>query len=269
MHNMKIARVWQRPVWVGLLIVLTMVLAACVQPILEPGNAPVAAEATDAASDNAAAATTPIPIPEETYNGIPVGFTEEGFPYRGDPNAPITILEYSDFQCPFCVRYFVQTEPALNDEYVRSGQARVVFRDFPIVELHPNAPAAHMASLCVAEQGAIPYWTMHEKLFQTQSEWSNALDPVPVFSRLAEESGADIDAYEACMQADEKQALIDAALNEGRQAGVSGTPSFQLVSPEGEAYLLVGAQPFDAFSANLDALIAGEMPPVAAGTTAR
>ncbi len=260
----EISRIWRRPIWVGLLIVLTMVLAGCVQPILTPGDAPAAVGTTEAAGDTTTAATTPIPIPEETYNGMPVGFTEEGFPYRGDPNAPITIIEYSDFQCPFCVRYFVQTEPAINDDYVRSGQVRVIFRDFPIVELHPNAPAAHVASLCVAEQGAIPYWTMHEKLFQTQSEWSNALDPTPIFSRLAEESGVDMEAYEACVQADEKQALIDAALDEGRQAGVSGTPSFELVSPGGETYLLVGAQPYDAFTANLDALIAGEMPPVAA-----
>ncbi len=87
------------------------------------------------------------------------------------------MVEYSDFQCPFCARYFVQTEPAINDSFVRSGQVQVIFRDFPIEGLHPNAPAAHIASLCVADQGAPLYWAMHGKLFQTQTEWSNSRRP--------------------------------------------------------------------------------------------
>jgi protein-disulfide isomerase len=96
---------------------------------------------------------------DETYKGLPVGFTEEGFPYRGDPDAPIVMIEYSDFGCPFCNRHFIQTEPAVDEAYVRSGDLRVVFHDFPLVSLHPNAPAAHEASLCVAGQGsASQYW---------------------------------------------------------------------------------------------------------------
>ena len=144
------------------------------------------------------------------------------------------------------------------------ARSRVIFRDFPIVELHPNAPAAHIASLCVAEQGAVPYWEMHDQLFRTQSEWGNATDPAPVFERLAAEAGADVAAFKTCLeQTDAKQALIDTALAEGQAAGVSGTPSFQFVSGAGDKYLLVGAQPFEQFAAYSDALVAGEAPPVA------
>ena len=116
------------------------------------------------------AAPAVLDVATGTHKGIPVGFTAEGFPFRGQPDAPVTIREYSDFECPFCVRHFVQTEPALMDAYLSSGQVRVIFRDFPIESLHPNAPAAHVASLCVAEQGAEKYWEMHDKIFQTQSE---------------------------------------------------------------------------------------------------
>jgi protein-disulfide isomerase len=208
-----------------------------------------------------AAGTEPVVTGE--WSGMPVGLTAEGYPFRGEPDAPITMIEFSDFECPFCARYFVQTEPAINESYVRTGQVRVVFRDFPLVELHPNAPAAHKASLCVAEQGAELYWPMHAKLFQTQTEWSNSVDPLPVFERLAEESGADMDAYRTCMEtADAKQAEIDAGLGAGQAAGVTGTPSFFFIGADGAAYPLVGAQPYDQFALYIESMLRGEKPPV-------
>jgi protein-disulfide isomerase len=243
---------------IGLLSLLLM--AACA-PIQLPSNVPASAAENEAVATEAPTAEL-LPVPDETYNGLPVGFTPEGFPFRGDPNAPVTMVEYSDFQCPFCARYFVQTEPAINESFVRSGQVQVIFRDFPIVGLHPNAPAAHIASLCVADQGASLYWAMHGKLFQTQAEWSNVSDPLPIFERLTTESGADVDAYNTCMESDQaaKQAFIDEAIAEGQGAGVSGTPSFNFLGgPDGQ-YLLVGAQPYEQFAAYIEALAAGEAP---------
>ena len=236
----------------------------------ETGAAETGAEATvtatEEAAQEAAAAPTPAvpPVASGEWEGMQVGFTAEGYPFRGEPNAPITMYEYSDYQCPFCARYFVQTEPAIDENYVRTGKLRVVFRDFPIQELHPNAPAAHRAILCVAEQGADLYWAMHNKLFQTQTEWSNASDPQPVFERLADEAGVDMDAYKQCMTtADtEKQPIIDASLAAGQAAGVSGTPSFFFVGPDGVSYPLVGAQPYDQFALYIDSMLKGEKPPV-------
>ncbi len=240
---------------------MTLVLLAACAPLTPP--APTTESAPEAPTqETEAPAAEPLPIPTETYNGMPVGFTPEGFPFRGDPNAPVTMIEYSDYQCPFCARHFVQTEPALNESFVRTGQMKVIFRDFPIEGLHPNAPAAHIASLCVADQGASLYWEMHAKLFQTQTEWGNSADPLPVFERLASEIGADLAAYSTCMENDQgaKQALIDAAIAEGQAAGVSGTPSFNFLGgPDGQ-YLLVGAQPYEQFAAYVEALAAGEAP---------
>ncbi len=197
----------------------------------------------------------------ETYKGIPVGFTAEGYPYRGAPDAPITMHEYSDYQCPFCARYFVQTEPAIDESYVRSGQLRVVFRDFPLVDLHPNAPAAHAAALCIADQGAGLYWTMHARLFQTQSEWQQLPDPLPYFADLATEIGAAMEPYAACIASGEKDALVEAGVEAARAKGFSGTPSFEFVrEATAESFTLVGAQPYDQFSTMIETLLAGGTP---------
>ena len=198
----------------------------------------------------------------ETYKGLPVGFTDDGYPYRGDANAPVTMIEYSDYQCPFCSRYFVQTEPAVDEAFVRDGQLRVVFHDLPLVQLHPNAPAAHEASLCVANQGSAgTYWQMHGELFRTVDEWANAADPLPVFARLAEEVGADPALYDACMASGEQRPAVDERVNIAQQNGFGGTPSFKFVrADDGEEFQLVGAQPFDQFSGLLSAVLAGETP---------
>lgn len=202
---------------------------------------------------------------DETYNGIPVGFTEDGFLYRGEPDAPVIMVEYSDYGCPFCNRYFVQTEPALNEAYVRRGELRVVFHDFPIASLHPNAPAAHQASLCVADQGSAErYWMIHAELFRTVDQWSGAADPLPILAQVVEGVGADMDAYAACMEAGEKEQVVQERVNAAAARGFNGTPSFQFVrSADNTIFELVGAQPYDQFAGIVDAVLAGETPQTA------
>ncbi len=212
-------------------------------------------------TDTQTTAATADPATTETYKGIPVGFTAEGYPYRGVVDAPITLYEYSDFQCPFCNRYFIQTEPALDESYVRNGQVRVIFRDFPLVDLHPNAPAAHAAALCIADQGAALYWTMHARLFQTQSEWEALADPLPYFADLVTEIGATQEPYTACVASGEKEEIVAQGVAEARAKGFSGTPSFEFVrEATDEAFSLIGAQPYEQFATMLDTLIAGGSP---------
>lgn len=221
--------------------------------------------ATDTVTATATVTTAAASLPQETYKDIPVGFTSEGFAYRGNPDAPVTMFEFSDYQCPFCSRYFIQTEPAINESYVRSGEVRVVFRDLPLVQLHPNAPAAHVAALCVADQGARLFWTMHDQLFQTQAEWQSLPDPNAYFLQLAEGIGTDSAAYSACVESGEKTTIIDQSLAEARALGFSGTPSFLFARPASdETFQLIGAQPYDQFAGLLDALIAGQSPQQAA-----
>jgi protein-disulfide isomerase len=207
------------------------------------------------------------PLPStETYKGLPAGFTDEGFAYRGDPDAPLVMIEYSDYGCPFCNRHFVQTEPAVDESYVRTGQVRVVFHDFPLVSLHPNAPAAHEASLCVADQGlATTYWNYHAELFRSVEEWQTLDDPLPVFARLAEEGGVDTAAYEECMSSREMESVVQERVDAAFARGFNATPSFQVVRAEDDAvFELIGAQPYEQFAGVMDSALAGEMPAVAA-----
>jgi protein-disulfide isomerase len=117
------------------------------------------------------------------YQGIPVGFTADGHPFRGKPDAPLTLVKYPDYLCPFCERYFSQTLPALLVKYVRTGQVKFVVHDFPLASPHPTAPRGAMATLCVAEQGATRFWQMHDALFQAQQQWSRLPDPPPSWPR--------------------------------------------------------------------------------------
>lgn len=234
------------------------------QPAVEPTAAPAPTDAPVAEpAPDVPRLVLPAAIPsDETYKGLPVGFTEDGLPYRGSPDAPIVMLEYSDYQCPFCARYFVQTEPALDESYVRTGLVRVVFHDFPLVSLHPQAPAAHAASLCVAEQGsAARYWQMHAEIFRSVSAWGRVADPLPVLARLAEQVGADMEAYTACMEAGDQFVVVGDRVDIGFARGFGGTPSFQFVrTSDNVVFQLIGAQPYEQFAGMIDAVLAGAMP---------
>lgn len=252
--------------------------AATEEPTNEPATSASDGSASVSVSSDEVTSTTEISpedalaliggaaIPsEETYKGLPVGFTEEGFLYRGDPDAPIVMIEYSDFGCPFCNRYVVQTEPALDESYVRTGQVRVIYFDFPLVSLHPNAPAVHEASLCVADQSATAYWEYRAEVFRSVDEWQESDAPLPIYARLAEEIGVDMTAYEACMTSREKQAIVQGRVDTAFARGFNATPSFQVVRTTDSAiFELIGAQPYEQFAGAVDAALAGEMPVAAA-----
>ncbi len=196
-----------------------------------------------------------------TYQGMPVGYTEDGLVFRGEPDAPVTIFEYSDYQCPFCQRHFAQTETPLNEAYVVTGKAKVVFVDFPLVQLHPNAPVASAAALCVAEQDPVAFWEMHSLIFETQNQWSNSPDPLAFFRDLGAPLEIDQDAFAGCLDSGRADAIIERTYAQGRAHGFSGTPSFQFVmAGSDETYDLVGAQPYDRFSSWIDSMAVGEIP---------
>lgn len=258
----------ERRAWVGLILAVALVLSGCAMPLIQTPTPvapePVATTAAEAPTATPSTAADPV-VATERFKDLPVGFTVEGYPFRGAPDAPITVYEYSDFGCPFCARYYVQTEPALDDAFVRTGQARVVFRDFPIAQLHPNAPAAHVAALCVAEQGsAAAFWKMHDELFATQTVWTNLSDPRPHLVRLAEEIGVDRARFDDCVASGVMNTVIEQSLAEGQALGVTGTPTFNFVrEATAENFLLVGAQPYEEFAGMITALVAGETPPQA------
>jgi protein-disulfide isomerase len=158
----------------------------------------------------------------------------------GDPDAPVTIVEYSDYQCPFCAQYTSETWPRLKAEFVDTGRVRYVFKDFPLTNIHPQAPKAHEAARCAGEQGA--YWAMHDRLFAGQAEWVGDPNHVGVLKGYATDLGLDATAFDACLAGGRWAESVKADLTEGVGLGVRGTPSFFI-----DGYPLVGAQPYETF----------------------
>ncbi len=216
-------------------------------------------EALDLSRLGGNASTAPSAIPSD----LEVGFTEEGYPYRGSADAAVTLVEYSDYACPFCARYTAQNTPLLLEQYGVTGQVRFVFREFPLVGLHPTAPAAHAAAFCAGEEGAELYWAMHDEIFARQGDWTNLPDPADYFAGLAESLGVGMTAYGECIESGRAQERIDADVAEAQQQyGFNGTPSFRLEADALEDdYTLIGALAVESFSAALDAMVAGEAPP--------
>jgi protein-disulfide isomerase len=194
---------------------------------------------------------------------IPVGFTEDGYPYRGASDAPITVYEYSDYLCPFCGRHTNQSMPALLDQYARTGKVKFVFRDFPIEALHPTADIGHLASLCVSEQGAPIFWQMHDLLFARQAQWNGLPDPSEFVVELAREVGADMDSFEKCFTSDQVAEQLAGSIEEARDLGFNGTPSFQFtIASSDEVFPFIGAQPASEFARWFDTLAANGAAPV-------
>lgn len=184
--------------------------------------------------------------------GIEIGFTEDGHAYRGNPSAPVVIEEFSDFQCPFCARFAAQTMPSLDENQIAAGEALLVYYDFPLESIHPQAFAAANAARCAGDQGAAAYWNMHDLLYDGPQQWSVS-NPNPAFIGFAEELNLDIGEFTSCVESsqhgDKIQADIDAAL----ARGVRSTPSFFL---NGES--LVGAQPVQIFDQAIATIMSGE-----------
>ena len=196
------------------------------------------------------------------HRGVPVGFTEEGYPFRGDPNAAITIYEYSDYECPFCARHVIQTEPALLAGFAETGSVKFVFRDMPLSSIHPNALAASIAANCVAEQDIVLFWQMHDMLFRSQSEWAPLEEALSFFAAMAQDLGADATQYGSCMANNQAQvSKVNDSLAEAQSLGFTGTPSFRFVREEtGESFTLTGAQPYDTFAGFIDTIASGGTP---------
>ncbi|MDH3276963.1 MAG: DsbA family protein [Nitrosopumilus sp.] len=183
----------------------------------------------------------------------PVKISIDDDPIRGDPNAPITIVEFSDFQCPFCARFHVQTLPFLLEDYIDTGKVNLVYRDFPIQSIHPNALPAAVAAECANEQGK--YWEYHDTLFEKQSGWSrldsNAV--IATFSQYATDIGLEQQQFDSCLETGKYLEEVQGDLSDGRAYDITGTPGFFIGNDQIGFVKLSGAQPFDAFQRIIDA----------------
>jgi protein-disulfide isomerase len=170
-------------------------------------------------------------------------------PALGSEDAPVVIVEFSDFQCPFCKRFHQQTLPLIISEYVEAGKVRFVFRDFPLTRIHPQAEPAAQAAECADEQGK--FWEMHDLLFERQTEWSGNPQARAIFESYARELELDEPEFSACLEAGRYAEEIRKDLQDGVRYGVSGTPAFFI-----NGVKLEGAWPFGKFIELIEAALA-------------
>jgi len=183
----------------------------------------------------------------------PIKISADNDPIIGDPNAPITIIEFSDFQCPFCARFNTQTLPAILDEYIEQGKVKLVFRDFPIQSIHPNALPASVAAECANDQNK--FREMHDMLFEKQNEWNKkeTTEALSLFSQYASNIELDLEVFDSCLTSGKHIDEIKKDLEDGRDYGVTGTPGFFVGNDQIGFVELKGAQPFESFKKVIDA----------------
>ncbi len=143
--------------------------------------------------------------------------------YLGNPDAPVVITEYADFQCPACQVFEMMQFPAVQRQLIQSGTVRWRYRDYPL-NGHPHARLAAHAAACADEQGR--YWEMHGAIYQGQGNWSRESEPSGTFRDYAKLVGLDVAAYNACMQSAKYAGRIQASYEEGNRIGVGSTPTF-------------------------------------------
>jgi protein-disulfide isomerase len=256
----------------GVLLTLLAIglLAVACAPTTAPaaGNAPAPTAATVSATEApAATATAPAPPATEAADTsaapavavsktvtLPSGVTSDGHFYQGDPNAPVKLVEYSEFQCPYCSRHFLETEPSIDATYVATGKVQVIFHNFPL-EFHPNAMPAAKAAYCAGQQSPALFWKLHDWLFNTQATWSAEQDASATLRKQAVALGADGTKYDACVKDAKTQAFIQADIDAGTKAGVQGTPAFFV-----NDWFVNGAQPYSEFQKTIEQALQGLHP---------
>jgi protein-disulfide isomerase len=198
--------------------------------------------AQNAATAGASQAAAQVPEQKITRYDVPV----DDDPVLGPENAAITIIEFSDYECPYCRKWHAEVLEPLMATY--PGQIRLVYRDFPLSSIHANAAPAAAAANCANEQGA--YWEYNEKLFSMEL----GLSPT-AYRQYASNLGLDAQAFAECLESDRFLDEVQADFDYAAELGVRSTPTFFV-----NGIAVVGAQPFDLFKDLIDKELAGEIP---------
>jgi protein-disulfide isomerase len=192
------------------------------------------------------------PAADQALNAI---VSVDGDPSRGDKNAKLTLVEFSEFQCPFCGRHVRETYPQLDKEYIQTGKVKYVFRDLPLESIHKNAFKASEAAHCAGEQNK--FWEMHDRLFANQ----NALE-APMLTAHAQAIGLDTKKFQACLDGGKSAADIRKNIADASKLGITGTPTtvIGMTQPNDPKIKILrvirGAQGYNAFKAAFDELLA-------------
>jgi protein-disulfide isomerase len=179
--------------------------------------------------------------------------TTKGSPVLGAKSAPVTIIEFGDYQCPFCQKWNHDTKPLIEKDYIDAGKVKLIYMDFPIVG--DDSIKAHAGSYCADEQGM--YWKYHDFTYANQGHendgWASADNIKALASRL---DGLDADAFVKCMDSGKYEGRVNENKNVAMRIGVSSTPTFVVIGPDGQGTEVTGAQPYSVFQNLLDQKLA-------------
>lgn len=192
------------------------------------------------------------PSPENN----PVKVSVDDDPVLGDKNAPVTIIEFSDYECPFCKRHFDQTLPQLIKEYINTGKVKLVYRDLPLSFHDPMATTEAIAANCARAQGDDKtYYKFHDEIFKRTKSNGNGLTVDDLY-KISSDLKLDTTKLKTCMDDPKQKEEVQKDLTDAASVGASGTPSFFIgkSTDDGiiEAVLTSGAQPFSVFKTIID-----------------
>lgn len=188
-------------------------------------------------------------VPPPTNDTPP---TADDDPMLGDEDATVTLIEFTDYQCPYCARHFTQTYNQIKENYVDTGKVKMVVRDFPL-SFHPHAQKAAEASECANDQGK--FWEMHDLLFTNASTWSPSADAVLTFKQYAADLKLDTKTFNECLDGGNKRQEVLDDMSDGSASGISGTPGFWIIGEDGKGKKISGAYPYDTFKAAFDEML--------------
>lgn len=166
---------------------------------------------------------------------------------KGNADAKVTIVEYSDFQCPYCGKFVKESMGQIEAQYIATGKAKIIFKDYPL-SFHPFAQKAAEAGKCILEQGQEKFWKYHDTVFANQPQLNE--ENIKLW---AAQSGVNVAKFTECYTTGRHTQLVLQEMQEGQQAGIQGTPGFLI-----NGKLVSGAQPFAVFAQAIDAAYAGQ-----------
>jgi len=177
------------------------------------------------------------------------GVSSDDDPFLGSPEASVTIIEFSDFECPVCKRFFDGTLKDIITNYVDTGKVKYVLRDFPLSDMHPNAEIAAEAANCANEQDK--YWEFHDILFENQEDWVSGNTTIE-FKKYSSTLGLNEEQFDLCLESGKYVDEILKDIQDGLDAGVPGTPTFYI-----NGVKVVGAQVYSVFKQVIDKELEG------------
>ena len=240
-------------IMVGVLVVASFFIGSLWTKVqyLEKGRTGVVGSTNTTGTAQQAAAPQASP-PEDTS---PKKVSVDDDPILGEKNAKVTLIDFTDYECPFCKRYFDQTFSQIKKEYIDTGKIKYVVRDLPL-PFHANAHKEAQAAECAREQGGDgAYYKYHDEIFKRTTSNGTGL-ALTELSVIANDLGLDGTTLQSCLDSDKYKAEVDKDLADAAAVGATGTPTFFIgkSTPDGVIIgtKIVGAQPLSAFQAEID-----------------